>query len=45
VKDFLGDIPTWAWVVGIVVIALALYEASAYGAKKATEAYQSGDRR
>jgi lysozyme len=45
VRDFLGDIPTWAWVAGIVVIAFVLYESSAYGAKKAADAYRSGDRR
>ena len=45
VRDFLGDVPAWAWVCGIVVIAFVLYEASAYGAKKATDAFRVGDRR
>ena len=45
VKDFVGDVPTYVWIGGVVGLCIVLYIASQYGAKKATEAFQAGDRR
>ena len=44
-KDFVGDLPTYVWVGGVVVLCAALFVASQYGAKKAQAAFQAGDRR
>lgn len=45
VKDFVGDVPPYVWIGGVVALCAVLYVASQYGAKKATEAFQAGDRR
>lgn len=45
VKDFLGDVPAAVWIGGIVLVCGILYVSAQYGAKKATEAFQAGDRR
>jgi predicted chitinase len=45
VKDFIGDVPGWVWICAFVGVCAVLYIGSQYGAKKATEAFQAGDRR
>ncbi len=45
VKEFIGDVPPAIWIGGIVLVCAALYFGSQYGANKAKEAYQAGDRR
>jgi putative chitinase len=45
VKDFIGDVPGWVWIVAFVGVCAVLYVGSQYGAKKATEAFQNGERR
>lgn len=45
IRDFLGDVPGWVWVGAFVLVCAVLYVGSQYGAKKATEAFQNGERR
>ena len=45
IKDFIGDVPGWIWLCAFVGVCAALYIGSQYGAKKATEAFQNGERR
>lgn len=45
VKEFIGEVPPAVWIGGIVLVCVALYLGSQYGAKKAQAAYQSGERR
>ncbi|MES0071946.1 hypothetical protein [Mesorhizobium sp. M0058] len=45
VKDFIGDVPGWVWICAFVGVCAVLYVGSQYGAKKATEAFQNGERR
>lgn len=45
VKDFLGDVPTWAWMVAVVVVAGVIWWNARSGQKAVDEAYRSGDRR
>lgn len=45
VKDFIGDVPGWVWICAFVGVCAVLYLGSQYGAKKATEAFQNGERR
>lgn len=45
VKDFVGDVPAYVWIGGVVALCAVLFLASQYGAKKAQAAFQSGERR
>lgn len=45
VKDFLGDIPTSAWIAAIVLVAGLIWWNARAGQKAADEAYRAGDRR
>jgi len=45
VRELFTDVPTWVWITGGAVICGALYMTAEYGVKKATLAYQTGDRR
>lgn len=44
-KDAAGDVPGWAWLLLIAVIAAALYLIARHGEAKGVEAFQSGERR
>lgn len=44
-KDFVGDVPPYVWIGGVVGLCAILYAASQYGANKSKEAFNAGDRR
>lgn len=45
IRDTLGEVPNFIWVLAILLVCGVLYYAANYGAKKVTQAYQEGDRR
>ena len=44
-KDFVGEVPQYVWIGGVIFVCVALYLGSQYGVNKSKEAFNSGDRR
>lgn len=44
-KDMVGDVPGWVWLVGVAAVAGGLYLVARHGEHKGLEAYQAGERR
>ena len=44
-KDMVGDVPGWVWLVGVAAVAGGLYLVARHGEQKGIEAYAAGERR
>ena len=44
-KEYASNIPGWAWLIAVAIIAGFIFSVSRHGEKKGVEAFQSGERR